>query len=84
MNFRKWIVIDTVDCENVNWRDPYIITKNSREARKSIDGSKTLISYNELLPNSIKSIASKGAELDNAALEVLIASVDWFVADEGV
>ena len=84
MNFRKWIVIDTVDCENVNWRDPYIITKNSRDARTSIDGSKTLISYNELLPNSIKSIASKGAELDNAALEVLIASVDWFVADEGV
>ena len=84
MNFRKWIVIDTVDCENVNWRDPYIITKNSREATKSIDGSKTLISYNELLPNSINSITSKGAELDKEAVELLLASVEWLVADEGV
>ena len=82
MNFRKWIVIDTADCDNVNWRDPYIITKNSRDARKSVDGTKTLISYNELMPNSLNAIASKGAELDRSAVETLLASEDWYVAEE--
>ena len=83
MDFRRWIVIDTTDCNKVNWRDPYIITKNASTARTSIDGTKTLISYNELLPNSINNIASKSEELDRTAVNQLMASTEWFV-DEGV
>jgi len=82
MDFRKWIVIATADCDSVNWRDPYIIDKNSRSSRKSIDGTQTLISYNELLPNSINAISSKGNELDKAALNALMATDAWYVADE--
>jgi len=82
MDFRKWIVIDTADADSVNWRDPYIITKSSREARKSIDETKMLVSYNELLPNSINSIASKGEELDRTAVETLLSSEDWYVEME--
>ena len=82
MNFRRWIVIDTTDCDNVNWRDPYMITTNASSARKSIDGTKTLISYNEVLPNSLNAIASKGDVLDKTALDALLASEDWYVAEE--
>lgn len=82
MDFRKWIVIDTADCDSVNWRDPYMITKNSNSAQKSIDGTKTLVSYNELLPNSINAIASKGEVLDRTAVITLLASEDWYVAEE--
>jgi len=80
-NFRKWIVIDTADADSVNWHDPYMITNNASTARKSIDETKMLISHNELLPNSITSIASKGSELDRTAMETLLASDDWRVEE---
>lgn len=80
-NFRKWIVIDTADADSVNWRDPYMITSNASTAQKSIDETKMLISYNEVLPNSITSIASKGSELDRSAVQTLLASDDWHVEE---
>lgn len=82
MDFRRWIVIDTADCDNVNWRDPYMITTNAKSAQKSINGTKALISYNEIMPNSLNAIASKGAELDRSAVETLLASEDWYVEME--
>ena len=84
MDFRKWIVIDTADCDAVNWRDPYMVTTNARTAMKSVDGSKTLVSYNEVMPNSLNAIASKGAVLDRAAIEALLATPEWFVEVEEV
>jgi hypothetical protein len=82
MDFRRWVTIDTADCDKVNWRDPYMITKNARTAQKSLDGTKTLVSYNELEPNSLKSIASKSAEMDRSAVEALFASTEWYVEVE--
>lgn len=79
MDFRRWIVIDTADCDSVNWRDPYMITNNAQSATKSIDGTKTLISYNEVLPNSLNAIASKGTEMNRTSVEALLASAEWYI-----
>lgn len=85
MDFRRWVTIDTADCDSVNWRDPYMITTNANSATTSVDGTKTLISYNETVPNSVNTIASKSAEMDRTAVETLLASADWYVeVDMGV
>ena len=84
MDFRRWITIDTADADSVNWRDPYMITKNSREATTSIDGTKMLVSYNEVMPNSLGSIASLGDAMDRTAMQALMASADWYVESEEV
>ena len=79
MDFRRWVTVDTADCDKINWRDPYMITKNAKEAQTSVDGTKTLISYNEIEPNSLNFIASKGEEMDRSAVDALLASEDWYV-----
>lgn len=79
MDFRRWITIDTADANSVNWRDPYMITKNAATAQKSVDGTKMLISYNEVMPNSLGSIASLGDAMDRTAMEALMATTDWYV-----
>ena len=82
MDFRRWVTIDTADCDKVNWRDPYMISTNAPTAQKSLDGTKILVSYNEVEPNSLKSIASKSAEMDRSAVEALLASSEWFAEVE--
>ena len=84
MDFRRWITIDTADADSVNWRDPYMITKNAATAQKSVDETKMLISYNEVKPNSIKNIASAGDELNRTAMQALMESADWYVEPEEV
>jgi len=79
MDFRRWITIDTADADSVNWRDPYMITNNKRVAQTSVDGTKMLISYNEVMPNSLGSIASLGDAMDRTAMEALMATTDWYV-----
>ena len=81
MDFRRWITIDAADADSVNWRDPYMIT-NKGTARTSIDGTKMLISYNEVMPNSLGSIASLGDAMDRTAMEALMATTDWYVEEE--
>ena len=82
MDFRKWVTIDTADCDSVNWRDPYMITTNAATARTSIDGTKTLVSYNETVPNSVNNISSKSDEMDRTAVETLLASADWYIEED--
>ena len=82
MDFRRWITIDTADADSVNWRDPYMITNNARVARTSNDGTKILVSYNEVKPNSLNGIASAGAEMNRTEMQALMATADWFVEEE--
>lgn len=83
MDFRRWITIDSTDADSVNWRDPYMIT-NKGTATTSVDGTKMLISYNEVMPNSLGSIASLGDAMDRTAMQALMASADWYVEPEEV
>jgi len=84
MDFRRWITIDTADADSVNWRDPYMITNNKRVAQTSVDGTKMLISYNEVKPNSFNSIASASAEMNRTEMQALMQTADWYVEPEEV
>lgn len=82
MDFRKWVTISSEHCDLVNWRDPYMITTNERVATKSLDGTVMLVSYNEVMPNSLKSVPSASEPMSRSDVELLLASEAWYVEEE--
>ena len=82
MDFRKWVTVAVTDKDNVNWRDPYMISKNWRDTVKSVDGNTMLVSYNEVKPTSLNSVASCSEEMSRSDVEALLLTEAWYVAEE--
>jgi hypothetical protein len=82
MDFRKWVTISSEHCDLVNWRDPTMITNNERVARRSIDGTEVLISYNEIMPVSLQSVPSVSEPLSRSEVDALLADAAWYVEEE--
>lgn len=82
MDFRKWVTVAVTDKDNINWRDPYMISKNWRDTVKSVDETVMLVSYNEIKPNSLGSVESCSAEMNRAEVEALLQTEAWYVAEE--
>lgn len=82
MDFRRWVVIPVEDLDQVNYRDPYVITSNCRTVIKNIAGTEAIVSYYDPQPKCIQDIETKSQEYNRQEIETLLASEAWYVEPE--
>jgi hypothetical protein len=75
MNELKYVIFDFSEADKINFNE---VKEDSIETlRKSIDGNKTFVKYEGLMPECVTNLISKSIEHNNFGILEILATEEW-------
>lgn len=72
---KKYIIFDYSEIHKINFNEVYETSQDT--LRKSIDGMKTFIKYDDTIPNSIQLIENKSQEYTYQEIITILSTNEW-------
>ncbi len=75
MNELKYVIFDFSEADKINFNE---VKEDSIETlRKSVDGNKTFVKYEGLMPQCVSNLLSKSREYYNIEILEILATEEW-------
>ena len=76
----KYVVVSSTDAASINFDD---FKDNSLSTvREKLDGTECILEYEGSMPSAVSSLDPVPTEMTHTQAKTLMATSDWYVADE--
>ena len=72
---RKYVIIPATEINNINFTE--VLETSPTTCRYSVDGTKTFVKYEGVIPTSVDAIADKSVEYSHAEILNILSGEEW-------
>jgi hypothetical protein len=75
MDDRRYVIFDYSEVNKINFLQ--VMETSADTLRKSIDGTKTFVKYDGVMPSSVNSLHSKSQEYTHSEIITILSTSEW-------
>lgn len=75
MDDRRYVIFDSTEINKINFLQ--VMETSADTLRKSVDGTKTFVKYEGIMPTSVNAIHSKSQEYTHSEIITILSTSEW-------